>query len=138
MNIGVPDLQEELIDLLDADSSLDGVFVSFSPPPEVPKDYERIYGFNEANYTLGGGEQAREESFALRLVVEVYGPGNDSRATSRRRWEIVDAIDTVLMDEDFHGYQTMGMTLQAESEIVAYDDGFLARSVLSIGATQEV
>ena len=138
MSQSVPDLQEELVDLIAGSGELPDAHIAFAPPLEPPKKYERVYGFNEANYTLGGGEQARDESFALRLVVEVFSPGADGRTASRRRWEIIDTIDTLLTDQDFHGYYSYGFDLKVESELVAYDTGYLARSILSIGAQGEV
>jgi hypothetical protein len=138
MSTSVPDLQEELIDLIADINDLSSALVSFAPPLEPPKQTERVYGYNESGYTLGGGEQAREESFSLRLVVEVFSPGADARSASRRRWEIIDSIDSALTDDDFHGYYSYGFTLQAESELAAYDKGYLARSIVSIGAGEEV
>lgn len=138
MNTSVVDAQETLIELLEAAPAFQNVLVRFAPPLEVPSQEERIYGFSEDSYTLGGGEQFRNEVFALRLVIEVYKSGDDARVPVRRKWELIDELDGLLSELDFMGYYTVGMALGAESELVAYDSGYLARSVVSLGTRQEV
>jgi hypothetical protein len=135
----VPDFQEELTDLLTtALQGETGLLVRFGLPLEVPKEYERVYVTTESNYRLGGGEQYRVEEFACNFVVEVFRDGDDPAGANRRRWEIIDLIDTALMEDDFHGYQNHGLVLAVESVLSGYDKGYIARSTCSIGASEEV
>jgi hypothetical protein len=135
----VPDFQDELTAFLTtalvAETSL---LVRFGFPTEVPTETERLYVSPSSNYRLGGGEQFREESFAIGFVVEVFMDGDRPADANRRRWELIDLVDTALYADDFHGYATQGLTLAVEDELVAFDKGHLARSQCTIGAHDEV
>lgn len=135
----VPDFQDDLTTLLTA--ALDGetgLLVRFAFPTEVPKQTERVYVTTSTGYRLGGGEQAREEDFAIGFVVEVFIDGDRPAEANRRRWEIIDLIDAALMTDDFHGYANLGLTLAVEDDLVAYAEGHLARSVCTIAADEQV
>jgi hypothetical protein len=105
----VPAVQQALVDLLSASPAFTGVLVRFAPPLKKVEARERIYVIDEENYLLGGGEQWREESFVARLVVEVFDSGDNPQRASDRRWELIEAIDAVLMADNFRGYETEGM-----------------------------
>lgn len=139
MSQNVPDFQEDLTEALTAAlASEAGLLVRFAFPTEVPKQDERVYVTSSTGYRLGGGEQFREESFAIGFVVEVFMDGDRPADANRRRWEIIGLIDTALYESNFKGYQTEGLTLAVEDDLVAYDKGHIARSLCSIGAHDEV
>lgn len=130
----VPDAQEQLVELLEA-AFTDDTEVRFAPPQERPKKNERVYVIDEADYIRAGAEQWREEAFSVRIVVEVFKSGDHAKATSDRRWALVDAVDAALLSDDFSGYRTEGGPLTADSVLFAYDKGWIARSVISIALT---
>lgn len=139
MSENVADFQDELTTIFTtALASETGLLVRFGFPTEVPTQKERVYVTVSTNYRLGGGEQYREESFAIGFVVEVFMAGDQPAEANRRRWEIINLLDTALYEDDFHGYATQGLTLAVEDELVAYDKGHLARSSCTIGAHGEV
>lgn len=128
----VPDAQDELVALLQA-ALPDTTHVQFGLPATVPKKkWQRVYVLNETGYVRGGGEQWREESYRLRLAVEVYEPGNNQKAAEDKRWALIDAIDDALVDDDFYGYGTERGRMTTDPATVAWDKGYLAKAILEI------
>ena len=107
--------------------------VQFGLPLEVPRKTERAYVLeDEIDYRLGGGEQWREEEYAIQVAVEVYRSGASSLAAVTRRREMVAEIDGALLDADFHGYRTEGGALTVDPVTVAHDKGFLAKAIIAV------
>jgi hypothetical protein len=132
----VPEVQGELLDILQAQQGIgeafEDVLVRFGAPLSLPRERERVYVIDATGYRRGGGEQFRIESFGLRLIVEVYRAGDDPQGAVDRKWELIEAVDQALMDKNFHGYETEGGTLTEEPQLVAYDKGYLAYSLVTI------
>ena len=132
----VPTVQAELLALLQAQRDpgepFEKALVRFGPPLKLPRERERVYVIDATGYRRGGGEQYRLESFGLRVVVEVYRAGDDPTGAVARKWALIEAIDATLMTNNFHGYESDGGTFSEEPQLVAYDKGYLAYSMLTI------
>lgn len=132
----VPAAQAELLALLVAAfpaETFPDTHVQFGLPRKVPKSTERVYVLeDETRYRRGGGEQFRTEAYGLAVAVEVYRTGDDSQAAVARRWALIAGIDDALVDADFYGFASEGGEMTSDPVTVAYDKGFLAKTILGI------
>lgn len=119
-----------LLARLQAQFSAAETYVDFGMPAELPSEHERIVLLDVDAYERGGGEQYREESYGLPIVVEVYrdGKAEAKLEAHSRRWALIDEIDALLLATDFPaGYGSEDGEMAVEgAQLVPYDKGWIS------------
>lgn len=129
----VPEAQAALVALLSGRPDYSGVFVRFGLPTELPKQNERAYVLEDVPAHHRSRPSAfAEDTFDLQLVIEVFRSGDDAAAVNARLWELIDAADAALSEDDFYGYATEDGELSAEVQAQAFPDGRLLSATLTI------
>jgi hypothetical protein len=126
-----------VLDLLRADPAFDGVLVRHGLLTELPLQRERVYVLGVSGYErrpTTSGHRVRTESFGLRGLVEVHKLGTQGPDdVMARAWELLEAIDEVLMrDPDLGPAEYTGELGVAADEVVVMTDGWLCRAVFRL------
>lgn len=133
----VPDVQQALLDALEAHFTGAQQVVAFGLPTKVPTKRERIYvEADEENLQRTARSSYTTETYTLRVFVEVKQLGtkpHDYHACSQRRWAIVNEIIGVVHSGAFRQHLAEGEDVNtAESGSGQIVKGFVAQTRVRI------
>lgn len=92
----IPAAKAQLLTTLQARTGLAGVLVAWGLPMDEPADRERVYVDDATNVERDWaqlGLRRVDESYDLKVHVEVYERGNDRRGCEERMFEIVAEVE---------------------------------------------
>lgn len=133
----VPDVQQTLLDALEAHFTGANQVVDFGLPTKVPTKRERIYlEADEEGLQRTARQAYTVETYTLRVLVEVKQLGrtpHDYHDCSDRRWELVNEVIAVVHSGAFRNYLQEGQDINtAESGSGPIEKGFVAQTRVRI------
>jgi hypothetical protein len=96
----IPAAKARMLVVLDALTGLDGVLVQRGLPANPPPERERVYIDNAVDIVRDWmmlGRKRLDESYTVRIPVEVFLDGNDQTASEDRMWAIIAEIEQALI-----------------------------------------
>jgi hypothetical protein len=123
-----------LLALVQGAAEFADAFVDFGMPLELPKQAERVLVLDETDYIRGDAEQIPQETYALQVVVEVFKPSPSTAIGAvTRRWELYDALEALLLADDFEGMRTDGGDLVVVGSVtVPFDKGWVSTCTVQV------
>jgi hypothetical protein len=133
----VPAACSQLLATLRARPGLTGVLVEFGKPLDEPADRERVYIDDDVEVErewAQTGQLRIDESYTLRVYVEVYQRGNDQETCWNRWWEILAEIEqAAVLDITLAGVLNWGAKPgRARSQTFPWADGWLSQGTTSL------
>lgn len=133
----IPAAKSRLMTSLAARGGLAGVLIGWGVPMDEPEDRERVYVDDATNVTREWAQIGRyriDESYSLRVHVEVYQRGDDRRACEERMWAIVAEVEqTAVTDITLAGVLAWGCKPgQMDPKCFPWADGWLAQVTLNL------
>jgi len=94
----IPATKVALLELLQNTVSLDGLQIEWARPSEDALAQEALWfeGTKSTQQPQAIGNQRRDETYVLELVVSVLRDGDDPQACELRMWEIVADVETIV------------------------------------------
>lgn len=137
MNVTVPDVQQALLDALEAEFDGAKQVVLFGLPTKKQTKPERFYlEADPIDLQRSQGGTYTTETYRLRVVVEVRQLGQtpaDYQACSERRWTLANEAAALLRAGTFRHYLEEGRDIVVtEPGSGAIDKGFVANTRLVI------
>ena len=139
----IPDAKDKLLEALAARTGLSGVLLAWGVPTTEPEDRERVYvddAINVEREWAQIGQFRIDESYSLRVHVEVYQRGDDRRGCEERMWEIAAEIEqAAVLDITLAGVLNWGAKPGAmDPRCFAYADGWLAQVTLNLECSARI
>ncbi len=124
-------------DAAPAGTGLDGVLIEDGVPMEVPEDRERVYIDDPVNVVREWAQLGRfaiDESYTMKIPVEVFQEGNDRAACRRRFFEIVAEVElAAVLDVTLAGVLNWGVKPgPMDPKCRPTGDGWLAFATVSL------
>ncbi len=98
----IPAAKAQLVTTLQARPGLAGVLVSWGVPAKIPPERERVYvddAIDVQRSWAALGQLRIDESYRLRIHVEVFQAGDDQRACEERMWAIVAEVEQAALND---------------------------------------
>ena len=94
----IPAVKTAILALLQAASGLEGIQVEWGRPSKDAMRQESVWfdGTTSTQRAEAIGNQRRDETYIIELVVSVALDGDEAQACELRMWAIVAAIETVI------------------------------------------
>jgi hypothetical protein len=146
----VPQAKGALLVALQAVGGLSGVLIRRGMPATQPPEPERIYIDNAVDMSrewMMLGRMRLDESYTLRLPVEVYQDGDDQAACEDRMWTIIALIEAVVIADTTLGGLLNGNTDRPsgmkpdgpdEQNSFATPEGWFSQAVLRIDCAARI
>ena len=133
----IPDAKDKLLEALAARTGLSGVLLAWGVPTTEPEDRERVYvddAINVEREWAQLGQFRIDESYSLRVHVEVYQRGDDRRVCEERMWAIVAEVEqAAVLDITLAGVLNWGVKPGAvDPKTFPWADGWLSQATLSL------
>jgi hypothetical protein len=133
----IPAAKAQLLTTLSARPGLSGVLIVWGIPMDEPADRERVYVDDATSvareWAQIGGFRI-DESYDLKIHVEVYERGNDRRACEERMWAIVAEVEqAAVLDITLAGVLNWGAKPGSmDPRCFPWADGWLAQVTLNL------
>lgn len=140
----IPQAKAAILSALQAAPGLSGVLLQRGIPADLPPERERVYVDNavdiDREWTMLG-RMRLDESYTIRIPVEVVQNGNDQAACENRMWALVAEIELAVIADVTLGGLLNGNTDRPagampagidEQNSWAYDEGWFSQAVVRI------
>lgn len=139
----IPAAKAQILTTLAARAGLAGVLIEWGVPAKAPPNREKVYVDDAVNVTrewAGLGQLRIDENYSLRVHVEVFGDGDDRRATEERMWAIVAEVEqAIVLDITLAGVLNWGAKPGSMNPQTApTDDGWLAFVTLNFDCSARI
>lgn len=146
----IPAAKAQIVTTLAATTGLAGVLIQRGVPAEVPPNPERVYVDNAVDIDRAWnmiGRRRLDESYTIRIPVEVYQDGDDQAATETRMWAIIAEVELALVADTTLAGVLNGNTDRPsgvipggidEQNSFAMPDGWVSQAVLRIDCAARI
>ena len=135
----IPAATDQLLVALNARSGLDGVLIADGYPgtADVPVERERVFVDDPVNVRRVWaqlGQYRIDESYAIKVIVEVQTDGNDRSATRARLFEIIAEVEqAAVLDITLTGVLNWGVKPgPIDPVVIPVDHGWMGQAVLQL------
>ena len=139
----IPAAKDKLLAALVARTGLSGVLLAWGVPTTEPEDRERVYVDDATNVEREWAQLGQfriDESYSLKIHVEVYQRGDDRRTCEERMWAIVAEVEqAAVLDITLANVLKWGAKPGAmEPRCFPWADGWLAQVTLNLECSSRI